>query len=95
MAKRRELSMRTIRELLRIALSNERISARNIGRSLRVSHPTVQKYVQAVREAGLDWEKIQAALKSDVGGSSAIAMPEEYRELVRHYFEEISKSGTR
>lgn len=50
--------MRTIRELLRLALSNE-ISARDIGRSLRISHPTVQKYVQAVRNAGLDWEKIQ------------------------------------
>jgi len=52
--------MRTIRELLRLALSNEKISARDIGRSLRVSHPTVQKYVQAVIEAGLDWGKIQA-----------------------------------
>jgi transposase len=52
--------MRTIRELLRLALSNERISARTIGRSLRVSHPTVKKYIQAINEAGLDWEKIQA-----------------------------------
>lgn len=58
MSKKRELSMRTIRELLRLALSNE-ISARDIGRSLRISHPTVQKYVQAVHEAGLDWDKIQ------------------------------------
>lgn len=75
--------MRTIRELLRIALSNERISARNIGRSLRVSHPTVKKYVQAVREAGLDWEKIQAmddeqlkaVLKSSAGRRIDIDRP--------------------
>jgi len=40
-----------------------------------------------------DWEKIKSALKSDVGGSGAIAMPEEYRDLVRHYFEEISKGS--
>lgn len=59
--------MRTIRELLRLALSNDGLSDRDIGRSLRISHPTVQKYVCAVKEAGLDWEKIQqmddAALK--------------------------------
>jgi len=83
MSKRRELSMRTIRELLRLALSNEKISARDIGRSLRVSHPTVQKYVQAVNEAGLDWEKIQAmddtqlkvVLKSSAGRRIDIDRP--------------------
>src|SRR5665213_299069 len=58
MPKTRELSMRTIRELLRLALSTE-ISARDIGRSLKVSHPTVQKYVQAVKEAGLDLTQIE------------------------------------
>lgn len=42
-----------------------------------------------------DWEKIKSALKSDTGGSGAIAMPEEYRDLVRHYFEEISKASNR
>jgi len=83
MSKRRELSMRTIRELLRLALSNEKLSARDIGRSLRVSHPTVQKYVQAVNEAGLDWEKIQAmddeqlrvVLKSSAGRRIDIDRP--------------------
>ena len=39
MPKKWELSMRTIRELLRLALSNP-MSARTIGRSLRVSHLT-------------------------------------------------------
>jgi transposase len=58
MSKRRELSMRVIRELLRLALSNQ-ISARDVGRSLKVSHPTVQKYVQAVKAAGLDLAQIE------------------------------------
>ena len=58
MPKTRELSMRTIRELLRLALSGK-ISARDIGRSLRVSHPTVQKYVQAIQKAGLGLDQIE------------------------------------
>ena len=49
--------MRTIRELLRLALSS-RISASDIGRSLRVSHPTVQKYVQVIQKAGLNLAQI-------------------------------------
>jgi len=59
MPKTRELSMRTIRELLRLGLSHK-ISARDVGRSLKVSHPTVQKYLQAVKDAGLDWPQIEA-----------------------------------
>lgn len=50
--------MRTIRELLRLALSNE-ISERSIGRSLDISHPTVKKYIQAIKKAGLTWAKIE------------------------------------
>jgi hypothetical protein len=42
-----------------------------------------------------DWEKIKASLKSETGGSSAIALPEEYRELVRSYFEQMSKGDNR
>jgi transposase len=49
--------MRTIREVLRLGLSGS-LSLRDIGRSLRVTHPTVQKYLQAARDAGLDWPKI-------------------------------------
>jgi transposase len=58
MPKTQELSMRTIRELLRLGL-NDQLSGRDIGRSLRISHPTVQKYVQAIKDAGLDWSKIE------------------------------------
>jgi hypothetical protein len=36
-----------------------------------------------------DWEKIQATLKSDVGGG-ATGVPEEYRGLVKKYFETMS-----
>ncbi|MBF0511118.1 MAG: IS21 family transposase [Candidatus Omnitrophica bacterium] len=50
--------MRTIRELLRLGLSH-RISARDVGRSLKVSHPTVQKYLQVVNAAGLGWPQIE------------------------------------
>ena len=59
MPKTRELSMRTIRELLRLGLSHQ-ISARDVGRSLKISHPTVQKYLQTVKAAGLDWPQIEA-----------------------------------
>lgn len=57
MPKSQELSMRTIRELIRLALNND-LSARNIGRSLRISHPTVQKYLRIIRESGLDWQSV-------------------------------------
>ena len=40
-----------------------------------------------------DWEKIKASLKADAAGSQTIALPEEYRELVRGYFEQMSKGG--
>jgi hypothetical protein len=38
-----------------------------------------------------DWEKIQSSLKSDVGAGQAGQIPEEYRELVKRYFESMSK----
>ena len=37
-----------------------------------------------------DWEKIQATLKSDVGGGGAAGVPEEYRGLVKKYFEAMT-----
>jgi len=37
-----------------------------------------------------DWERIQATLKSDVGGSGAAGVPEEYRGLVKKYFEAMT-----
>ncbi|MEI8039496.1 MAG: hypothetical protein WCJ14_14005, partial [Verrucomicrobiota bacterium] len=60
--------------------------------SPRAAQPTpgVPPELAKLGISAADWEKIQAALKSDVGGSSTLAMPEEYRDLVRHYFEQIS-----
>ena len=37
-----------------------------------------------------DWEKIQANLKSDVGDSGTAGVPEEYRGLVKKYFEAMT-----
>ena len=37
-----------------------------------------------------DWAKIQASLKSDVGASEGGQVPEEYRGLVKGYFESMS-----
>ena len=38
-----------------------------------------------------DWEKIKSSLRTDAGQSSTLALPAEYRDLVRQYFQEISK----
>lgn len=51
--------MRNIREVLRLGLSCG-ISSREIGRSLRISHSSAQKYLRIAGEAGLDWVKITA-----------------------------------
>ena len=55
--------------------------------------PGVPPELAKLGVSAADWEKIKASLKSEVGGASAIAMPEEYRDLVRRYFEQISKSS--
>ncbi len=54
-----ELTMRTIREILRLGLSSG-LSMREIGLSLRVRHPTAKKYIEAVRAAGLEWPQVEA-----------------------------------
>lgn len=38
-----------------------------------------------------DWEKIRATLSSDVGARGADAIPEEYRGLVKGYFESMTR----
>jgi hypothetical protein len=38
-----------------------------------------------------DWEKIQATLKSDVGSGGGAGVPEEYRGLVKEYFDAITR----
>lgn len=40
-----------------------------------------------------DWEKIQATLNADVGSGGADAIPEEYRNLVKGYFESMTRES--
>jgi len=54
-----ELSMRNIREVLRLGMTCGS-SAREIGRSLRITHPTAQKYLLAATAAGLTWDQVKA-----------------------------------
>ncbi len=54
-----ELTMRTIREVLRLGLTGN-LSLRDIACSLRVTHPTVQKYLYAAKSAELNWQQITA-----------------------------------
>ena len=61
--KRREVSMRTIREILRLAMRGE-LSERKIARSCGVSRPSVGEYLRRARESGvgeLELEKMSDA----------------------------------
>ncbi|MCP5535132.1 MAG: hypothetical protein H7A51_02735 [Akkermansiaceae bacterium] len=40
-----------------------------------------------------DWEKLKAMMRSDVGGSEAAGIPEDYRNLVKKYFQEVAREG--
>lgn len=55
----RSLSMRKIKEVLRLALCMK-LGVRQIGRSCSISHPTVQKYVAAAQKINLSWEQAQS-----------------------------------
>jgi transposase len=57
--------MRTVREVLRLGLTTQ-LSFRDIGRSLRLSHPTVQKYIQAARQAQLTWPQVAAMTEEEL-----------------------------
>ena len=54
----KEMGMRHIREALRLGLSCG-VSSRDIGRSLKISHFSAQKYLRIAHEAGLDWNFVQ------------------------------------
>src|SRR3974377_215710 len=53
MPAKRELTMRQLRHLLR--LHHEGVSAREIGRRLRVARSTIQDNLKRVAAAGLQW----------------------------------------
>ena len=41
-----------------------------------------------------DWEKLKEMMRSDVAGNEASGIPEDYRNLVKKYFEEVSREGS-
>ncbi len=67
------LTMRTTREVLRLGLTTP-LSFRDIGRSLQLSHPTVQKYIHTAKSKELTWEQIQGL--SDDELRTLMAKPE-------------------
>ena len=40
-----------------------------------------------------DWEKLKEVLRSDVGGAGGANVPEDYRHLVKRYFQEVARGG--
>ena len=92
---RKRLSMRKIRDVLRLKYSLGR-SNREIGAILRISHSTVGSYVRRAREAGVSWPlpddlddaRLEAALYPPTA-PSRVRRPEPdwarvHRELGRH-----------
>lgn len=61
------------------------------GLQQRSADPGVPPELAKLGISAADWEKIQANLASDVGAGGADAIPEEYRGLVKGYFESMSK----
>ena len=68
------LTMRTTREVLRLGLTTA-LSLREIGRSLRLSHPTVQKYVQTAKDKGLTWDQVKGMSDEDLNKAMATTEP--------------------
>lgn len=63
------------------------------GPQQRQADPGVPPELAKLGISAADWEKIQSTLKSEVGSAAAGGVPEEYRDLVKGYFENLSKSG--
>ncbi|MBF0595849.1 MAG: IS21 family transposase, partial [Candidatus Omnitrophica bacterium] len=66
--------MRTTREVLRIGFTTA-LSFRDIGRSLHLSHPTVQKYIQTAKAKGLTWDQVQGMSDAELSEIMTTAMP--------------------
>lgn len=41
-----------------------------------------------------DWARIKSSLRAEIGASTSADVPEEYRGLVRQYFEQMAKGGS-
>lgn len=57
----------------------------------RSADPGVPPELAKLGITASDWEKIKANLAGDIGAGGADAVPEEYRGLVKGYFESMSK----
>ncbi len=57
----------------------------------RQADPGVPPELAKLGISAADWEKIQATLKSDVGDGGGAGVPEEYRGLVKKYFEAMTE----
>jgi hypothetical protein len=57
----------------------------------RQADPGVPPELAKLGISAADWEKIQATLKSDVGAGGGAGVPEEYRGLVKKYFEAMTE----
>ena len=40
-----------------------------------------------------DWEKLKEVLQSDVAGGGGAGVPEDYRGLVKRYFQQVAKGA--
>ena len=97
MAKRR-LSVRKIKEVLRLALEND-CSIRQIAKSCDIGRSTVSDYLARAREAGLTWP-----LPADLDDtaienllfpqkSAAISLPKQQMPPMEYLFKELKKKG--
>ena len=59
----------------------------------RQADPGVPPELAKLGISAEDWEQIKSSLKAESGGNGAVPMPEEYRDLVRKYFEQMTKGG--
>ena len=75
---RKRLSMRKIKEVLRLSRGLG-LTARKIGRSLSISHPTVLDYLSRAKKHGLAWplpdHLDEAALEKLLCGPSSVSSP--------------------
>lgn len=61
----KELSMRKVREILRLSLSCK-LGVREIARSCSISHSTVGEYLGRVEKAGLSWAEVEKMDDGDI-----------------------------
>ncbi|MEK7286869.1 MAG: hypothetical protein AAB035_06190 [Nitrospirota bacterium] len=88
--------MRKIKEVLRRALESGR-SAREIGRSLSIAHPTVLRYLARAHQQGLGWplppEMDETALKRLLSGPALSRQTRHSPPDCEHIHRELQQKG--